>query len=362
MMDRTVLFSVYDKKRGAIPLFYEGKNLTSEKATQIALRSQMTLAMMSSADLESAEAILPFSKLEKIAFILLFQISQADPNNPRCVASISYLVPQDQQVFLYNKVPFLKFKAEEIANQIKQQFVYTGNATLPPQLASLLSNWKITEKEAVAEIEIVERRVTISEKRDGSSIEFFLAQVKKNEDRAVGGLLRGEPIFVTGDSGAIVELIVHSLSLFAPHQALRKVGYSTQLIDPHQADIIGIPQGLVKHFPQEILVDTKKNLVRNGKSCPFSRKLIKQLRRNRNRQLEIVDAAINDILQVANQLTDAFSQSEEERDRSLQIIKETNDRDLVEIAAEISAQRNPLIRELVLKHLSAKFLDWMEGL
>jgi hypothetical protein len=362
LIDRNVLFSVYDKQKGAVPLFYEGKDLTSQKASQIALRSQMTLAMMSSTDLESAEAILPFTKMEKIAFILLFQIPQADPNNPRCVASISYLVPQDQQVFLYSKVPFLKFRAEEIAGQIKRQFVYSGTVAFPPQLASLLRDWKISEKEAVAEIEIVERRVTISEKRDGGSIELFLTQVKKNEDRAIGGLLRGRPILVTGDSGAIVELIVHSLDLFAPHQTLRKVGYSTQIIDPQQADIIGIHQNLVQNFPQEILIDTRKKHVRNGKVCPFSKKLIKQLRRNPNRQIEIIEEAINDILQVTNRLTDAFSYPEEERDRRLQIIQSNHNRDLIEIAAEISAQRNPLIRELVLKHVSAKFLDWMEDL
>jgi len=43
-------------------------------------------------------------------------------------------------------------------------------------------------------------------------------------------------------------------------------------------------------------------------------------------------------------------------------IQNTYERDLIEVAAEIGAQRNPLIREVLLQQVSARFLDWMEGL
>jgi hypothetical protein len=317
---------------------------------------------MSSADLETAEAILPFSSLNKIGFILLFQIQQLDPVEPKCVASLSYLVPQDQQVFLYNKVPFLKYKAEEIAEQIKQTYIYSSTQTFPSNLEKYISDWRVTEKEATAEIQIIERRVTLSEKKEGGSIDFFLTQVKKNEDRVLGALYRGKPIFVTGSSNVIVDLIVHSLDLFVPHASLRKVGYTTTMVDPSYADIIGIPKNLVKNYPKHLLVDLDKRNVKNGDSCPYSKAVIKQLRKNPDRVDAIIKESTNKLLKVASMLIDVFSQPEDQRGDKLENIQKEYDSSLVWIAAEIAAQRNPLISEILLQQVSNRFLDWMGDL
>lgn len=360
-MDRDVLFSVFDEKRGAFPIFFEG-TLAKDDALKIAMRSQMTLSMMSSADLETAEAILPFSSLNRIGFILLFQIQQSDPAVPRCVASLSYLVPQEQQVFLYNKVPFLKFKAEEIAGHIKQNFVFTGTQAFPSDLAKRISDWRVTEQEATAEIQIIERRVTLSEKKEGGSIEFFLSQIKKNEDRALGALYRGNPIFVTASSNVIVDLIVHSLDLFVPHASLRKVGYTTTMVDPSYADIIGISKKLVKNYPNHVLIDSDKRQVKHGESCPYSKIVIKQLRKNPDRVNEIIKESTNKLLKVASLLIDVFSQPEDQREDKLTAIQNEYNSSLVGVAAEIAAQRNPLISEILLQQVSNRFLDWMGDL
>ena len=68
--DRGILFSVFDKQKGPVPVFTE--EVSREEAAHIGLRSQMTLSMMDSTDLETAEAILPFSGINKLGFILLF--------------------------------------------------------------------------------------------------------------------------------------------------------------------------------------------------------------------------------------------------------------------------------------------------
>ena len=181
MEDRNILFSVFDRQKGSVPIYYTG--LSEEEAVHITRRSEMTLSMMTSSELETAEAILPFSALKKLGFILLFQVQQSNPEEPSCVASLSYIVPQDQQVFLYNKVPFLKFKAEELATQIKQNYIYSG--AFPKTLANTLNNWRVTEKEATMEIEIVERKVTLSEKKEGGSIDFFFDKSTQFENVSV---------------------------------------------------------------------------------------------------------------------------------------------------------------------------------
>ena len=362
LMDRGILFSVFDQKEGlSVPVYYSG-GLTEEEASHIAHRSQMTLSMMSTAEVETAEAILPFSGLNKLGFILLFQIRQSDPVEQKCVASLFYLVPQDQQVFLYNKVPFLKFKAEELANQIKLNYVYTGALKFPIELAKALEGWRVTEREATTEIQIIERRVILSEKKEGSSVDFFLSQVRKNEDRVVGALFRSRPVFVTGESDILIDLMVHSLDMLVPYVNLRKVSYTKEIIDPAYADIIGVSKDLVKNYPSEVLINIEKKRVQNGEPCVYSKKLIKEMRKNPSKTAEIVKESTNKILKVAGMLVEAFSYSEAEKESKINEIQKTYDSSLIEVAAEIGAQRNPLIRKLLLQRVSARFLDWMGDL
>lgn len=355
--NRGILFSIFDKQKGPVPIFFE--ELTKEEASHITLRSQMTLSMMSSSELETAEAILPFPKIEKLGFILLFQIPTMEGS--KCVASLIYILPQDQQVFLYNKVSFLKFKAEEIATQIKMNYRYSENQELPKQLVSVLKDWRVTERDSTAEIQIIERKITISEKKDAGSVSFFLSQVQKNADRVLGAIYRNKPVFITGDE-VLVDLLVHSMDLLVPILRLRKIGYTESIVDPNYADVIGISKNLVKNYPKEVLIEIEKKRVKNGETCDFSKNLIKKLRKNPENSNEILDTSTKEILAVVGLLVDAFSYTEEERNQKIDEIKKNYESALVELSAEIGAQRNPLIRELLIDRVSNKFMDWMDEL
>jgi hypothetical protein len=355
--DRGIIFSVFDKQKGPIPIFTE--EVSKEEATHIGLRSQMTLSIMDSTDLETTEAILPFSGINKLGFILLFQIPTVE--GTKRVASLIYLVPQDQQVFLYNKVSFLKFKAEELATQIKLVYRYSEDYEFPKQLADSLREWKVTEKEATAEIQIVERKITLSEKKDTGSVSFFLSQVKKNEDRALGAIYRRKPVFITGDA-VLVDLLVHSMDLLVPILSLRKIGYIDSVVDPSYADIIGISKDLVKNYPNEVLIDVEKKQVKNGETCQFSKNLIKLLRKKPDNTDEILSSTTKELLEVVGLLVDAFSYPEAERNQKIEKIKKKYNTNLVELAAEIGGQRNPLIREMLLNKVSNRFVEWMAEL
>ncbi|WP_455143524.1 hypothetical protein [Candidatus Hodarchaeum mangrovi] len=359
MIDRAVLFNVFDRK-GPVPIFFEGLN--EEEARFIALRSQMTLSQMSAAEVDNAEAILPFSNLGKIAFILLFQTPQADSEASNCTCFLAYIVPQEKQVFLYSKVPFLKLKADLIITELKNSFIYSGSSPLSPNLKNLIKDWNVTEKETTTEIQIIEKKVTLSEKREGGSIEFFLSQVRKDEERAIGALFRSRPVFVTGGSEVLIDLVVHSLDFFVPHASLRKISYTESIIDPSMADIIGISKNIVKNYPNEVIIELDKKQVKNGKPCIYSKNLIKLLRKNPEKSTEIVKKSTNKLLRVAGQLIEVFSQPEEQREEELERIRKSNDPALVEVAAEIGAQRNPLIKELLLASVSNRFIDWMDTL
>ena len=361
-MRRDILFSVFTKQRGSFPVFHTRESLTDSDAMTIAVKSQMTLTMMNNAELESAEAILPFTNLAEsmIGFIYLFQIQQSDSNDPTCVAALTYLVPQEHQAFLYSKVPFLKFKAEDLAAKIKQRFIL-GTNEFPQELQEYMENWYITEKYSKTEIQIIEKKVTLSERTDGGSINFFFTQVKKDEDRALGALYRGNPVLVTGESNVMIDMVVHSLDLLVPQLIFRKVSYTTDLIDPKQADIIGIYKKLIKRYPKETLVDTEKKQVRNGKSCNYSKKVIKQIKKEPSRSEFILEDAYERVLNVSNRLIDVFSYPEIERGKLIDKVQKEYDPSLIEVAVEFAAKSNPLIKELLFEEVSNRFVDWIDG-
>ncbi len=363
-MDRDVLFCVFTKLKQALPVFYTKHGLSDSEASQVALKSTMTLSMMTSSELDNTEAILPFPGLTKqpIGFIYLFQINQDDPVTPRCVAALIYLVSHEQQAFLYSKIPFLKHTADDIAAKIKQQFIYEENAIFPKSLQDLLNNWEVSDKDTTTQVQIIEKRVTYSEKTEGGNLDFLFSQIKKNDDRILGAIYRGNPILVTGESQVMIDLIVHSIDLLLPQIILRKVSYTEDLIDPKQADIIGISKNLIKRYPKELLIDSGKKQVKNGQSCNYSKEVLKQIRREPARAETILTRAYTQILEVANLLLDIFTYPEEEREKLITDVRRQHNEALIEVAVDLSAQRNPLIRNLLLEQVSSRFMDWIDGL
>lgn len=361
-MKRDILFSVFTKTRGSFPVFHTKETITDSDARDISIKSQMTLSMMNSTELESAEAILPFAAIAEglIGFIFLFQIQNSDPTNPTCIAALTYLVPQEHQAFLYSKVPVLKFTAEDLASRIKQQYI-CGKTDFPRELQENMENWYITEKDSQTEIQIIEKKVTLSERTDGGSIDFFLTQVKKDEDKVLGALYRGNPVMVTGESSVMIDMVVHSLDLLVPQMIFRKISYTTDIIDPKQADIIGIDRSLTKRYPKETMVDTKKKQVKSGKSCNYSKQVVKRIKKEPNRSDNILKEAYNQVLLVSNLLIDVFSNPEVERVELIKKIQNQYDQAVLEVAVDFAAKSNPLIKELLLKEVSNRFVDWIDG-
>ena len=166
---------------------------------------------------------------------------------------------------------------------------------------------------------------------------------------------------MTGDPG-LVDLLVHSMDMLVPIISLRKIGYTETFVDPSYADIIGISTDLVKSYPNEVIINLRKKQVKNGETCQFSKQLIKNLRKNPYTIDEVLRSSIKKLLEVVGLLVGAFSYPEDERNLKIDEIKKKNNAGLVELAAEIGGQRNPLIREILMNKVSAKFIDWMEEL
>ena len=157
-------------------------------------------------------------------------------------------------------------------------------------------------------------------------------------------------------------MVVHSLDLFLPQAQLRKVSYTESIIDPQQADLIGIKKDLMKNYPQTTLIDIDKKQVKEGKSCEYSKGIIKHLKKNpQNAELILTEAHTN-VLDVANLLLDAFSNPDDVRDQIIQDVQQKYSQSLIEVAVDLSAKNNPLIKELLYEKVVKRFIDWMDDL
>ena len=159
----------------------------------------------------------------------------------------------------------------------------------------------------------------------------------------------------------MIDMVVHSLDLLIPQMIFRKVSFSTELIDPKQADIIGIDKNLIKRYPNETLVDTKKKQVKNGKSCNFSKQIIKHIKKDPSRSEDILREAYEQVLNVSNLLIDVFSYPEEERGELIDKLQKQYDPSLIEVAVDFSAKSNPLIKKLLMQEVTNRFVDWIDG-
>ena len=76
----------------------------------------------------------------------------------------------------------------------------------------------------------------------------------------------------------LVDRIIQSIELFVPHLNLQKITWTTDFIELKEADIIGVPKELIRHYPKDTaIINVDKKKVERGKPCIFAKKMIKEI-------------------------------------------------------------------------------------
>ncbi|MFX0095900.1 MAG: hypothetical protein ACFFBD_29445 [Candidatus Hodarchaeota archaeon] len=364
-----VCLSAFDTRLGPTPIYWTGA-ITETTASQIALKSQMTLSVHSGTALEgTTDAVLPFPNLGKIGYVYLFLVPTNAPER-ETVFSMTYLVNQSDQFKLLKSILPLKYQAEKITSEIREKYLYDQpKKNLPSNLCKIVSNWgdAIDQIEVSVEEEYRRKKIVIKPSEGMSSVPFLLKHIRKNPDRLVRGIISGTPIAVIGDE-TIVQVIIGTLETFSPHANLRKMSWSTDFFSPKDADIIGGSINLLKLYSaidDIIVVDVNSGKIQGGEPCRFCKKLLDKTRKLDHQAAEqLITEEILDLVSKANNLieTASFEQDEDAKVQALQEQTKKLDKDSVDLAISIAIRFSPALGKFIERSLKDKFQNWMSSL
>ncbi|MHA1125911.1 MAG: hypothetical protein ACTSO7_04825 [Candidatus Heimdallarchaeota archaeon] len=113
---------------------------------------------------------------------------------------------------------------------------------------------------------------------------FLLSALfKKDLENLFEAMIMGGFIVLTGNDVSqldqtVIGQIFDTLNLLTPHRELQCL-VSTTFIHPKDADVIVVPDSLLKYYSWATIVNLDQNKIVDGKSSEFSRNLVKKLRK-----------------------------------------------------------------------------------
>ena len=269
----SICFATFDDSIGPISAYQ--KNLDETIASEIAVKVMIGSLSLHTDNKQElcGESIIPFNKLNKIAFSYLFTISAPKLRGGQRSCSLIVLMNAKDQLQMYRMAPILSTQCKKISSLIKERYVFGKSIPnlIKHKIDSLLDiqSFKVEIEEFYAA-----RKITISKSETKGSMEFLNKIVKKDLDKAILGILLGKTVIVTGDQ-VMTEIAIASLEIFSPHKELRKVFWTNQIVE---ADIIGTKKNLAKAYDDAIVVDLSKGKVSGGESNKFCKDLISSLK------------------------------------------------------------------------------------
>lgn len=360
-----VIFAVNDPRRGPTSLYYETTSDVKDPSLplKVAIKSQLTLSLMDrDATVSSADAVLPFPDIQKISFSFLFTMNS---DSGQITGSISYLLPQTENINLYRKIPSLKEKMQEIS-KVFLSWVYKSDSTLPKEYMPYLDGILHFDQESVTKV--TPAKVEITSQRASGTPDYLLKKVKKNLEFVLFNLLVERPVIVSGKSRIAVEYAMASLDFLTPHRELNKIIFSESYVDPKaltdKVDVIGVSSDFEKQYLKEYVVvdvdkfDIKGDLKGNKNYFKDFINKIKNLDSSTIQQdLRIF---VNNLLESTHQITNLFATNENVSKNQINEITKKLKPDEREALIEISATYNPLIASKIRADLGSKVTGWLD--
>jgi len=361
-----IIFALNDPKRGPTALYYESTtdDKDSSLPLKVAIKSQLTLSLMDrDAVVNQSDAVLPFPDIKKISFSFLFTMKSESGS---ITASISYLVPQSENISLYRKIPSLKEKMEGISRSF-QDFIYSSGTVLPKHYADLLDQLLAIEKPVTQKPPKSEFEITTD--RASGTPDYLLKKVKKNLEYVFFNLLVERPVIVSGKSKIAVEYAIASLDFLTPHRELKKIIFSEDYIDPKsissQIDVIGVSSQHEKQYVKEYTVVNvdKFEIVGDLKgNKSFFKDFINKIRSLDSSTIQQdLRIFVNDLLESTHKITDLFATNENVSKDQINNLTKNLKTDEREALIEISAVYNPLIADKIRTDLASKVSGWMDA-
>lgn len=366
MVDLIVSFN--DPLRGPTALMYENTDGNKDPSLplKVAVKSQLTLSLMDKeTTIKTADAVLPFPDLQKISFSYLFTVSS---DSGPITGSISYIVPQSENIKLYRMIPTLKEKLSSISLKFQDWTYKTGLTSLPKEFHNLLTTNLLSGSEAVFEKEVKPGEIDIIAEVASGSPDYLLKKVKKNLEYAIFELFTEKPVIITGKSRFAVEYGMATLDFLIPHKQLRKIMYSEDFVDPlkftGKVDVIGVSSKHDKKYSNDyVIINVDKFEVKGltkGKKNYFKNFINKIKDSDINHARQDIFVFTSSLLKLTESILDLFSSIENVAEEEINEITKDMEVDEKEAITEIAATFNPLIAEKIRINLSEKVTSWMD--
>ena len=361
-----IIFALNDPKRGPTALYYESNSDIKDPSLplKVAVKSQLTLSLMDrDAVVSQSDAVLPFPDISKISFSFLFTMHSESGN---ITGSFSYLVPQNENIALYRKIPALKAKMQEISNAF-QSFIYKSDTALPKEYVNLL-NGLFDFEQPTKPSTAVKEQVEITTEHVSGTPDYLLKKVKKNLEFVFFNLLVERPIIVTGRSRIAVGYAIASLEFLTPHRTLKKIIFSEDYVDSKQinerVDVIGVSSIHEKQYLKEfIVVDVDKFEIHGDMkgNKTFFKDFINKIKNQDSETIQQdLRIFITDLLDTTHKITDLFATNEIVSKEKLNNLTRNLKSDEREAIVEISATYNPLIADKIRADLGSKVSGWLD--
>ena len=358
-----VIFAVNDPMKGPNVVLFES---TGEKDQNLALKvpvkAQLTLSLMDKdATVKVADAVLPFPDLQKTAFSFLFTINS---NNKQITGSISYLVPQADNMNLYKKIPELKEKMQFIVNQL-QNWNYKSDTPLPKNLYDMITGILVTETDTSYKALDLASQVT-TDKSTGAP-DYLIKKVNKNLEHLFFELYVGRPVIVLGKSRIAVEYAMATLDFLTPQKNLRKVIFSEEFLDPanylNKIDVYGVSSVHEKKYKDYLVVDVDKFEIKGtrGKKVYFKRFMDDLIRIPASLAVQDILDFINKTDTLVSRLEDIYKQPDFSEDKLKQFLKSLN-YDEANALSDIASANQPGLSKGLTQQFTGKLSSWIDEL
>ncbi|OLS22837.1 MAG: hypothetical protein HeimC3_27800 [Candidatus Heimdallarchaeota archaeon LC_3] len=363
-----IIVTVLDTPIGPVALYSESDtgSIDEQLLKKAPFRSNLSLSLMEEdSSLENADAVLPFSEMNKTGYCYYFYIPSKNQRG-RNICAIIYLLPIEQNFELYKIIPILKTHIAAIAKKIIKEYTFEQNKSLPKSIQEsfqdILHRKQLIEKLPEPSISQIHASIQrLSEELTGNW-DYLIKKIDRNLESVIFDVIIEQPLFIASNSSVLVKLAMASLEYFTPKKKLLK-GFMedyVENIDNLELDLIGINKKMVSKVKHYTIIDLDKENVINYTNRNHFKEFLKSLRGLKSlKEFELqIKHFLDQLYSKATELVDIFNQTPLDNDK-IKDFQKNLDKDELEAIIEITAKRNPLISTMLKESMGKKVSSWL---
>lgn len=260
-----IIFSQFDEKVGPIAVAWIPPELSNEIMDRISLKS-FNILSAEGGKVPQSLAIIPFPSQNLRGLIKSLEIKDKTRRGGVIDSTIILLFNEAEALHFYRNInlyeDLFNKQAEKMVKLIQTE---VNKQKIESELKSFYS--KVTDTIVAAFKKKAEPRTP----KKSTLLLFNL--VRKDLDKAVNALIKGDPVIVTGDK-PLVELIVDTLTIFCTESEPQIIHWTEEFAP---GDIIGGPT-YPEVYESGLIINLNKGKVSGGPSNLFCKKLLKRAR------------------------------------------------------------------------------------